>query len=560
VLSLVASLWFEFQRGCKLPSFIQRLFRSKADDQQFYWSSVVFGVVLCGTSYFSVGLTSTGSVSTEMAAYSVLTLQAVWLAMTVVCVSVPLIWFLATLPSAFIECFVLLQEGVVSNDIAAAVLSCTYLLHAFFMLRSNRRLHEGLIRDQASQHLIDELQQAKVQAEQLRRLAEEANRAKSRFLASASHDLRQPLTALSLYSEALNQIAKGAAIKDVAEHIDASVRHLEDLFNSLLDLSKLDAGVVQVNPTIHSVFELLNRLAVEYAEQASHRNIALSSKGSDCWINADPILFERVIRNLLENALRYTSEGRVDLNCYRTGYSVCVEVSDTGAGIPQSERERIFDEYYQISNPGRDRSKGLGIGLSIVRKLLELMGLEVMLESAVGKGSVFKVIAPAVEQPQLLSVHADDLVVPKDEGLVGRKVLLIDDDVEILAAAAMMLRLQGCLVVTASNRVEAMESFGNEMPDVVVADYRLADGENGLHVLDALKNRFPALKGMVLTGDTGPGPLKEVLASGYRIVHKPVRANELILQLRGLLGLGAAPVPALSIPTLEQRRAPYYVN
>jgi two-component system, sensor histidine kinase len=464
-------------------------------------------------------------------------LHLVWLAATFSFIAAPRLWLCLVIPSGIVLSLQAASGAQFAGEILAVVLCASLIMQLAYLLRANRLLNAAMNRDNANVGLIRELEKARSQADQLREIAEEANRAKMRFLASASHDLRQPLTALSLYSETLNQVARGAATKEVAEHIDASVRNLEKLFNSLLDLSKLDAGVVQVNKRLISVQDLLNRLVDEYAEQASSRDLKLATLGSDEWIETDAILFERMVRNLLENALRYTKHGEIKLAWKKTGHNISIEVADTGPGIPASERDRIFDEYYQISNPGRNRSKGLGIGLSIVRKLAELLDFEIVLESELGRGSVFRLIGRAAERPLIQSHEEKSGQYFVDGALRGKRVLLVDDDEEILLAAALMLRLEGCEIEAATNRIDAMAAFSGAKPDVIVADYRLADGETGLNVLHAFKSKYSDIRGMVLTGDTGPEPLREVLTSGYRILHKPIRAVELVAQIRMLLGL-----------------------
>ncbi len=464
-------------------------------------------------------------------------LHLVWLAATFSFIAAPRLWLCLVIPSGLVLSLQAATGSQFAGEVLALVLCASLIMQLAYLLRANRLLNEAMNRDKANVGLIRELENARLQADQLREIAEEANRAKTRFLASASHDLRQPLTALSLYSETLNQVARGVATKEVAEHIDASVRNLEKLFNSLLDLSKLDAGVVQVNQRLVSVQDLLNRLVDEYAEQASSRDLKLVAIGNDEWIETDPILFERMVRNLLENALRYTKHGEIKLAWKKIGQKISIEVADTGPGIPASERDRIFDEYYQISNPGRNRSKGLGIGLSIVRKLAELLDFEIVLESELGRGSIFRLIGRVAEKPLIRRNEETPTQYFVDGALRGKRVLLIDDDEEILLAAALMLRLEGCEIEAAINRVEAMAAFSGTKPDAIVADYRLNDGDTGLSVLQAFKSKFPDIRGLVLTGDTGPEPLREVLSSGYRILHKPIRAMELVAQIRTLLGL-----------------------
>ncbi len=527
--SLACSLAFEFLRTRQFAA-------NRLSDKVIYVVALLLGLALAlqGILFQHQAFDS----SREVAASA---LHLVWLAATFSFVATPRLWLCLVLPSGCLLSMQAAFSSTQAGETLALILCASVAMQLAYLLRANRLLNEVIERDQANKGLITDLETARLQADQLRETAEEANRAKMRFLASASHDLRQPLTALSLYSETLNQVARGVATKEVAAHIDKSVRNLEKLFNSLLDLSKLDAGVVQVNKRIISVQDLLNRLVEEYSEQAHSRDLKLFTQGGDDWIETDVILFERMVRNLLENALRYTKHGEIQIAWRKIGeQQISVEVIDTGPGIPASERDRIFDEYYQISNPGRDRTKGLGIGLSIVRKLAELLNFEIVLESIVGRGSTFRLIGQTAQKPMIQKSKEISSQHFTDGALRSKRVLLIDDDEEILLAAALMLRLEGCEVETATDRTGAFAAFGGRKPDVVVADYRLAEGDTGLNVLEAFKLKFPEIRGLVLTGDTGPDPLREVLSSGYRILHKPVRALELVAQIRALLGLTSA--------------------
>jgi signal transduction histidine kinase/CheY-like chemotaxis protein len=530
LLSLALALVFEFLKT--RPTFDFRFANRPIALKPIYVATTLLGfsIALQGFLYQQQSLNPLREVAATA-------LHLVWLAATFSFIATPRLWLCLVIPSGLVLSLQAALGAQFAGEILAVVLCASLAMQLAYLLSANQLLNAAINRDKANVGLIRELENARLQADQLREVAEEANRAKSRFLASASHDLRQPLTALSLYSETLNQVARGVSTKEVAEHIDASVRNLEKLFNSLLDLSKLDAGVVQVNKRLTSVQDLLSRLVDEYSEQAISRDLKLCALGNDDWIETDPILFERMVRNLLENALRYTKHGEIQLVWKKSGAKISIDVVDTGPGIPASERDRIFDEYYQISNPGRNRSKGLGIGLSIVRKLAELLDFEIVLESELGRGSIFRLIGLAAERPLIRRHEEAPTQYFVDGALRGKRVLLIDDDEEILLAAALMLRLEGCEIETATNRVEAMAAFSGTKPDAIVADYRLGDGDTGVSVLQAFKLKFPGIRGLVLTGDTGPEPLREVLSSGYRILHKPIRAMELVAQIRMILGL-----------------------
>ena len=482
-------------------------------------------------------------------------LASIWsLSATFTLAAAPITWSLLAVPVWMAVTVLWIAEGSYTGYGAGVASFAAVAMQAWFIKYSNKKLRLARRQARENSDLIQQLESQRAESDRLRLVAEEANLAKTRFLASASHDLRQPLTALTLFSESLSQLAKTKALVQLSGHIDQSVRTLEKLFNSLLDLSKLDAGIIQVINKRFSVTDMLIRLADEYQEQATAKGLFIITKSEDDWIETDPVLFERMLRNLLENALRYTVNGSIRLRCQRRLSKLAIDVTDTGPGIPPSERAKIFDEYYQIANPGRDRTQGLGIGLAIVRRIADLLKCEMSLESNVGEGSTFRIIAVAADRPITLPVTTKPFRYALDGTLNGWRVLVLDDDPEIREAARMLLELQGCQVLLAGTRAECFSRCGAIAPDVVIADYRLADGETGLDVLAALKTRFPHIKGLVLTGDTGPERLREVVNSGYTILHKPISATQLQSHVRQALGL---PFNAAEGLSAEQTRAAY---
>lgn len=433
-----------------------------------------------------------------------------------------------------------LLERPVHFELAISALVALGLL-ILVTRKVRQREEERVARERKLRMTLQQLERAREAAEKLHLVAIEASAAKTRFIATASHDLRQPLTALFLYAETLQRLTTDPLVLSVTKQIEQCTRNLERLFASLLDMSKLDAGVVQVSIKIFSMQDLGLRLVQDYQDQANGKGLQLEAEGLDDWIESDPVLFERVLRNLLENALRYTESGRVTLSWSRNGSDVTVEVTDTGPGIPISDQEKIFDEYFQINNSSRARGQGLGIGLSIVRKLSLLLGLKVELQSDEGKGSCFRLICRPADRP-ILSSQTKDKVRDYDvSGLKGKSLLIVDDDPEVLNSAATVFRISGCAVVTAQTRAEAIAAFSESRPDAIIIDFRLKENENGIEVLESLRTRWPGLRALVITGDTGPQPLRHILSSGYRLMHKPLRAEELVSQVRALLGLIPTP-------------------
>jgi signal transduction histidine kinase len=359
--------------------------------------------------------------------------------------------------------------------------------------------------------------------------AEEASRAKSRFLAAASHDLRQPLHTLSLYSAALKLHAPEGASGEIAASINKALASLSTLVDSLLDISKLDAGAVQPQPQRVCVGTLLERIEADYRPVAHNKNLEFRVAAAEVFVDTDPVLLERLVRNLVDNAFKYTAAGSVILAAEPDARMVRIRVSDSGAGIPAEERERIFEEFYQIGNPERDRSQGLGLGLAIVRRLVQLLGLDLRLESEPGRGSTFTVSAPLAPRMLAAPAAAAAPVAVKSRGLDGAQVLVIDDEPEVRAGMRALLERLGCRVAVCGGYAEAEQLLDQRVleVDLIVADFRLRQHENGLDTVRRLRARLGEVPALLVTGDTAPERLRAAQSSGLLLLHKPVSAEKL---------------------------------
>ena len=348
-------------------------------------------------------------------------------------------------------------------------------------------------------------------AEDLRRqkeIAEQANLAKSTFLAAASHDLRQPVHALGMFVGALRGIAMPAEGVRLVEQIEASVFAMSNLFSTLLDISRLDAGVVEVDPEIFAIGTLLERLCSDYAAEAEAKGVRLTCCPSSAVVRTDPVLMERILRNLIANAVRYTERGRILVGC-RRGALLRVEVWDTGPGIALDQQERIFQEYVQLDNPERDREKGLGLGLAIVRRLTALLGCTVALRSRPGKGSCFSVTIPLAEGA---SPHRDSVGETAGGALARGFVVVIDDEAAIRDAMSALLTSWGHEVVAAGSGEEVLARLVTYplRPDLIICDYRLRANENGIAVIERLRSEYnEPIPALLMTGDTAPDRLLE---------------------------------------------------
>ena len=399
-----------------------------------------------------------------------------------------------------------------------------------FALREAERAEANLAREHAV------VQDKSRQLEMANRQLEMADRYKSHFLASASHDLRQPLHALNLFVAQLQTEKKPAERSRLASRIDAAVASMNELFEALLDMTKLEAGILQANPVEFAMQRLLDRIETTFAELADKKGLSLRVVPCSAWVRSDPILLERILFNLVSNAVRYTARGGVVVGCRRRATQLRIDVCDTGAGIPEDQRQSIFSEFYQLANPTPDRQAGLGLGLAIVDRLSRLLGHLVQLQSHPGRGSRFSVWVPlaaelrgTVQLP--VALHAADLA-------RGKRVMVIDDDVLVLDGMRGILQSWGCRVQTAASGTAALASVahGGARPDLIISDLRLADGESGIEVIERLRDALGApVPAFVISGDTAPERLREASAGGYHLLQKPVSPMTLRTTLNRLL-------------------------
>lgn len=353
--------------------------------------------------------------------------------------------------------------------------------------------------------------------------AEAASLAKSRFLAAASHDLRQPMHALNLYLGALHRQALPPQARPLLENVRQCTQTMDGLFESLLDISKLDAGAVTPRVESFPIGPLLRRIAIEFEPQAQEKGLRLRVRACPAWVRSDPELVERIVRNLVSNAVRYTMQGRILIGCRRNGGCLSLQVHDTGVGIPPDQQALVFEEFYQVANPERDRSKGLGLGLSIVQRLAKLLQLPLALRSRPGAGSMFALDLPLADAPG----EQGDNPHPRRsyEALHGKLVVVVDDEAVVLDATRALLETWGCEVVAAESGALAIERLAaaSRAPDVLLCDYRLRDPENGLLVMESLREEFNRqIPAAIVTGDVLPESIELEAASDVAVLHKPV--------------------------------------
>lgn len=379
---------------------------------------------------------------------------------------------------------------------------------------------------------------------------EAANLAKSRFLAVASHDLRQPLHALNLFVSQLHAEPDPVERARLTAQVDAAVTAMNDLFNALLDISRLDAGALAPEVADFALAHTLRRIETTFASAASEKGLRLRVAPSAAWVKSDPILLERILLNLVSNAVRYTDRGGILVGARRRGRQVHIEVRDTGLGIPPDQTQKIFGEFYRIGSPDRNRRGGLGLGLAIVERLCRLLGHSISCASAPGRGSCFAVSVPRIS-PQRSTEKAPATRAIADPA-TGRLVVVIDDDALVLDGMRGMLRSWGCYVVAAESDGAALASLDGDdrRPDLIISDYRLGGGDTGIEAVERLRSAFDApIPAFLISGDTAPECLNEARAHGFHLLHKPVAPMALRAMVNQMLkGVSKA------IETADERR------
>jgi signal transduction histidine kinase/ActR/RegA family two-component response regulator len=409
----------------------------------------------------------------------------------------------------------------------------------------NRRTLETSIRLQfEKQQLLEQLhaqmaitEAARQSAEATLVVADNAKRAKSRFLAAASHDLRQPTQAQGLFLELLSRTALDEHQRQLLDHLRGAYCASVDLLDSLLDFSRLEAGVVQPKLQNFALQPLLTRIEKEYGPQADAKDLIYRCRETDLVLHCDPALVELILRNLVSNAIRYTHRGGVLVACRKRGSLAVLEVWDTGIGIAAEHYPEVFREFQQLNNPERDRHKGLGLGLAIVDSLAHQLGLSVGLASRVGRGSVFRVSLPTgTGLPP-----AESAAIQAPEQPCHARVLVIDDEQAVRTGLRLLLQEWGCQCDAVESIEEALAIAGQHRPSVVISDYRLRGHATGAQAIQALRGLLgQSLPALLITGDTAPERLAEAHASGITLLHKPVPPEELRRQLYALMEDSAA--------------------
>lgn len=398
-----------------------------------------------------------------------------------------------------------------------------------FNMKINKSLSSAMALRFENLELIDQLQEQKAEAEK-------ANRAKSTFLAAASHDLRQPLYALTLFTSALEEHVDTVETRRITGQITRSANALQSLFDALLDISKLDAGTTDIQKTSFLLQPIFDKLADEFDSSAEDKGLSTRWPKEPFAVYSDPVLLEQILRNFLSNAIRYTGVGGITVTCEPHENSLKICVTDTGIGIALEEQSAIFQEFHQLGNSERDRQKGLGLGLSIVERAAKQLGHDIALSSKPDIGSAFSLYVDkaTMDPDELVAATPIETNTSLDTAPL---IAVIDDEESIREGLEELLCLWGCEVVASANEKDVITGLRSHdrKPDGIICDYRLRNKLAGLAAIDSINSAFESkIPALIVTGDIEKGLLVTLKKSGHQVLHKPVPPAKLRAFLRNL--------------------------
>jgi signal transduction histidine kinase len=408
--------------------------------------------------------------------------------------------------------------GLILLAVILAILSFGRNYNRLIVASLRHRFENAALANQFARQNVD-LEHARVAAVQ-------ANRSKTQFFAAASHDLRQPLHAMGLFASLLTDKARDAEIAGIASNINASVQALETLFNELLDISKIDSGVIEPQLKSFQLDGVFDRLRSGFAAEAAAKDLRLSIAAAPYWVRSDAVLLERILRNLISNAIRYTTAGEVAVVAVPTDIGVRIEVRDTGIGIRAQDQSRIFEEFFQLSNPGRVTKQGLGLGLSIVQRLCRLLDYAICIDSKFGTGTAFSFDVPKGEAEKYPAAASEtDSAEPTK--LTGKLVVIIDNEPAIVEGLGALLSGWGAEVIASISGRDVVDAVHNagRLPDLLIVDYRLGIDENGIEVAQRIRRELdPEIAAILVTGSITTELTEQARAANLEFLLKPVNA------------------------------------
>lgn len=404
------------------------------------------------------------------------------------------------------------------------LLAISLLLFLIFMVQIALVFHRG---NAQNIWLIKRNEKLAKNLEYKKQEAEKFASSRTRFLASASHDLRQPLQALNFFLSSIYPELKSNKGKEIFYKLEKCADGMNELLSSILDLSKLDAQIVSFNKEPCCIDSILDNLKQQFQMQADDKGLSLTFSSCAQFVYSDAILLQRILSNLISNAINYTKDGKIEI-ILTQNTDLQIEIIDTGSGLTEEEQEQIFEEFFQLGNPERDKKKGLGLGLSIVKRLCKLLNIPIKLDSKKGSGTCFSLYLPICDAPVLVN----ELPHTSPQRLTeNKKILVIDDEASIRESLKELLTQWECQVITAESASAACDMIEQVqfIPDLIIADYRLRENKTGVDAIQRVKtllkkDQVPAI---IISGDTEPSRLKEVALSGYELLHKPVKPAHL---------------------------------
>jgi signal transduction histidine kinase len=427
--------------------------------------------------------------------------------------------------------------GALTPEQATAVWLLLLCFSGFLVFVANAAknlLVQSIIIRHERDALVMDLERKNSQVREALTKVEQSAESRARVLAAASHDLRQPLHALSIYSAVLAANPAPETLQEVGHSVDKIVRSLGNLLNGLLDLSRLSVGYYVPDKRSFSLDKAVHDVCAEYQGPSTKKELTFVLDLQPTRIHSDPLAVSRIARNLLDNAVKYTELGQIRVETRVEGLRALLCVTDTGKGIPLSEQKRVFEEFYQIDNPGRDRGRGVGLGLAIVQRLCELIGADISLDSEPGRGSSFVVSFPdLVEEPGYVAEAKEPA---KQAVLNGKRVYVVDDERDILNSMGTLLRVWGMVVSTAGSAQAAESLFIQDgLPNLLLVDLRLGEAEHGALFARRMQMVYGDFPVLVMTGETSSDALRQANEQAYPLLQKPIAQEMLRSAINNLL-------------------------
>ncbi len=437
-------------------------------------------------------------------------------------------FFSFALPSSILFVARALYEGGTLYLALAVLVAFFLVMLSYLSLNAQSFFKKSQAVNHQNMRLMQEL---RVQKE----TAEQATVAKDQFLAAASHDLRQPLNAIGLFIDVLGSVDMEQKGRQVVRKIQQSLTGLNEMLHGMLDISRLDSSVVENNPTSINLSQIVSTIAAEYQTKANSKGLTFNlDVPLNTVVFADTILLQRVVRNILDNAVKYTFEGSVSLSANRQDGHVELLIADTGVGIPAEHQSNVFEEFHQLSNPERNRTKGLGLGLAIVKRLCQLMDVGLSLHSEIGSGTLMRLWLKSGERSTRVKRTVDSRT-----NWDGLEVTVIDDETDILAGMHDLLTYWGCKVTVGESYNEALAALSerNNVPNLIIADFRLRDHATGLDAIDLLREEYNKyIPAILITGDTSPDKVRQATDADLEVLYKPISVDDLRRCMTSLLG------------------------